>query len=198
MNSAASSHAGDVVSEAELAKGVDLVLDEMRHTLRRISYEEVGSLVRTALNRRLFFAGEGRSGMVARMAAMRLTHLGRPVHVVGETTTPALGPDDALIVLSGSGRSRALTALAEVAKAAGGSVLVVTASPGSPLARAADHVITVMAAAKDDHSGAVSAQFSGSLFEQSALVLFDSVLHTLRQSLATDTRQMWSRHTNLG
>ncbi len=38
--------------------------------------------------RRIFVFGEGRSGLVLRMAAMRLVHLGLTAHVVGDATTP--------------------------------------------------------------------------------------------------------------
>ena len=37
---------------------------------------------------RWFFCGQGRSGLVAQMVAMRLMHVGFEAHVVGEATTP--------------------------------------------------------------------------------------------------------------
>ena len=38
-----------------------------------------------------------------KMAAMRLMHLGLTVHVVGETTAPAIRSNDLLLAASGSG-----------------------------------------------------------------------------------------------
>ena len=38
--------------------------------------------------RRWFFCGQGRSGLVAQMVAMRLMHVGFEAHVVGEATSP--------------------------------------------------------------------------------------------------------------
>ena len=40
--------------------------------------------------RRWFFSGQGRSGLVAQMAAMRFMHVGRNVHFVGEVTAPSI------------------------------------------------------------------------------------------------------------
>lgn len=37
-----------------------------------------------------FFTGQGRSGLVAQMAAMRSMHLGYESHMVGEATAPSI------------------------------------------------------------------------------------------------------------
>lgn len=50
-----------------------------------------------------FVTGEGRSGFMARAFAMRLAHLGLPVAVLGETTTPPASDGDILVAVSGSG-----------------------------------------------------------------------------------------------
>lgn len=57
----------------------------------------------TANARRVFVHGAGRSGLALQMTAMRLMHVGLQVHVVGETTTPAIGEGDLLLTASGSG-----------------------------------------------------------------------------------------------
>jgi 6-phospho-3-hexuloisomerase len=46
--------------------------------------------------RAVFAVGNGRSGFVVRVAAMRLMHVGLGAHVVAETTTAAITVDDAL------------------------------------------------------------------------------------------------------
>jgi 6-phospho-3-hexuloisomerase len=137
----------------------------------------------------------GRSGLVMRMGAMRLAQLGLPVHVTGETTTPALRSGDWLIAFSGSGRTGSVRVAAEEAQAVGGRVLAVTADAGSPLARAAQAVLLVPAAVKDDHSGRLSAQFSGSLFEQGCLLILDGVFHLLSHGLPR--QRLWAGHTNI-
>jgi hypothetical protein len=85
--------------------------------------------------------GEGRSGLAVRMAAMRLMHLGCRVHVVGETTTPALNDGDVLIAVSGPGGTPGVAMTAEQAKVAGGRIVAVTTTASSPLAVIAELVI---------------------------------------------------------
>ena len=64
---------------------------------------------------RVFLAGAGRSGLVLRMAAMRLMHLGLDVHVAGDTTTPAIREGDLLIAASGSGTTAGVVKAASTA-----------------------------------------------------------------------------------
>lgn len=62
------------------------------------------------------FVGAGRTGLALKMTAMRFMHLGFKVHVVGETTTPAILENDLLIVGSGSGTTSTLVLATEKAK----------------------------------------------------------------------------------
>src|SRR5512146_3235565 len=74
------------MGERTLAEAVQLVLDEVKGALAQVAPEEAASLVQALLEaRRVFAAGEGRSGLVARALAMRLRHLGRESYVTGET-----------------------------------------------------------------------------------------------------------------
>lgn len=183
---------------AELTLSIGTVLDETATALRGVDPLRLDRFTAELVSaNRLFFAGEGRSGLVARMAAMRLVHLGLRVHVVGEATAPAISRGDRLIVVSGSGGTGVLSHLADRATAAGGRVMLVTAALDSPLGRAADAVVAIPAPTKTDQTGLASAQFAGSLFEQTALLLFDSIFHTLTRTLGKDAEQMWSLHTNL-
>ena len=95
--------ASEVTGEA-MASRVSLVLGEIADTASVIGEQEVAGLARH-LNQpgRVFVAGAGRSGLVLRMAAMRLMHLGLNVHVVGDTTTVAISSGALLLVASGSG-----------------------------------------------------------------------------------------------
>lgn len=145
--------------------------------------------------KRIFVAGEGRSGLVLRMAAMRLIHLGLAVHVVGDATTPAIGPSDLLIAGSGSGETPVTLLIAEQAKRAGASILAVTATETSRLGVLADTRLTLRTHAKGDRGSGASIQPGGSLFEQSMLVLLD-ILFLL---IAGDTAavQIEQRHANM-
>jgi len=52
---------------------------------------------RMLMAKRVYIAGAGRSGIIARAFALRMLHLGYDVYVVGETITPALKPGDTLV-----------------------------------------------------------------------------------------------------
>src|SRR5215207_4915860 len=82
---------------------------------------------------RIFLLGEGRSGLVGRMLAMRLMHLGHQVYVVGETTTPSIGGGDLLIAISGSGETGTVVMMAEGARKTGAQVAAITANSESRL-----------------------------------------------------------------
>jgi len=63
--------------------------------------------------------GAGRSGLAAKAFAMRLMHLGFNVYVVGETTTPAVGPEDLVIGVSGFRETPSIANLGGIAKKIG-------------------------------------------------------------------------------
>jgi 6-phospho-3-hexuloisomerase len=139
--------------------------------------------------RRWFFSGQGRSGLVAQMAAMRFMHLGRQVHFVGEVSAPSIRAGDALLVISGSGETPVSVGFARIAKQEGATVATLTHKPKGTLAQIADVVLHVPVE--------TTAQFGGSLFEQSCLLLLDSVVLSLASRLPDAHRKMLHRHTNL-
>lgn len=146
---------------------------------------------------RIFLAGAGRSGLVLRMAAMRLMHLGLDVHVAGDTTTPAVRSGDLLIAASGSGTTSSVVKAASTAAAVGARIAAFTTDHESPLGQRADAVVTVPAARKTDHGGSASQQYSGSLFEQVLLVATEAVFQSLWEADGTPAEELWLRHANI-
>ncbi len=138
---------------------------------------------------RVFFSGQGRSGLAAQMAAMRFMHIGKTTHFVGEATAPSVRHGDTLVVVSGSGKTPVSLEFGRVAKAEGASVLLVTHQERSPLSDLADRHVTIPVAG--------SVQFGGTLFEQSALVLLDSVVLYMTGTFEDPFKLMWHNHTNL-
>jgi 6-phospho-3-hexuloisomerase len=176
-----------------------LVLTELRRVdadMNWEQWEELPGLIAGA--DAIFAVGNGRSGLALRMAAMRLMHLGLTVHVVGETTTPAIKAGALLLAVSGSGKTETVVRAARVASESGAIVAGITASAESPLASAADHVLLIPAAEKTDRSGEKSGQYAGTLFEQVTLVLLDAVFHALWRDSGINADQMYERHANLG
>jgi 6-phospho-3-hexuloisomerase len=181
-----------------VSHAVELILAENRDVLGQISAATLERFVSLLADvNRIFVVGEGRSGLAVRMFAMRLMHLGYRVHVVGETTTPALRRDDLLIACSGSGTTSGVLTITTTAHLAGGRIAAVTTAPKSSLGQIADVVITIPAAAKQDHSQQYSEQFAGSLFEQAALLLFDAMIYELMNRPDKNTETLWAMHANL-
>lgn len=175
-----------------------LILDEISDAFQRVDPAEVAALVtELRLADRIFVTGAGRSGLVLKMAAMRLMHLGLTVHVVGETTAPAIRAGDLLLAASGSGTTAGVVKAAETAVAQGARVAAYTTSKGSPLAAAAAAVVLIPAAQKTDHGSAVSQQYSGSLFEQVLLAVTEAVFQSLWDEDAAAPEELWQRHANL-
>ena len=124
---------------------------------------------------------------------MRLMHVGKTVYVVGETTTPAITVGDLLIFGSGSGRTAGLLAAAETARHQGAQILLFTTDATSTLAGLADHRVVIPTPSLREGS----LQPMGSLFEQSLLILCDSLILKLMQRTGVDATQMLERHANL-
>lgn len=177
---------------------ISLVLREIADTAARISPDRLRQAVSMLENAdRVFVAGAGRSGLVLRMAAMRLMHLGLVVHVAGDTTTPAIRKGDLLLVASGSGSTSGIVKAAGTAAKAGARIVAFTANPGSALAGLADAVVLLPAQQKTDHGSGVSRQYSGSLFEQVLFVATEAVFQTLWDNTDVPAEQLWLRHANL-
>ena len=149
----------------------------MTTVLARVSRDEVGALAdRLNAAPRVFVTGEGRSGFMAKAFAMRLMHLGLPVLVIGETTTPSVASGDVVVGVSGSGTTGGTVRVAEQAVKVGATVHAVTTDPDSPLARHAEVVLTVPAATKYRRPARpATIQPLSSLFDQATHVALDVV-----------------------
>lgn len=182
----------------DIVRNLSLVRDEIADTAAKIDEQQVADLARHLGHPgRVFVAGAGRSGLVLRMAAMRLMHLGLNVHVAGDTTTPAISSGDLLLVASGSGTTSGVVKAAETAAKAGARIAAFTANPASPLAGLADAVVVIPAQQKTDHGSSVSRQYSGSLFEQVLFLATEAVFQSLWDNADVPAEQLWLRHANL-
>ena len=173
------------------------ILAEQVEAIARVDDREVGDML-TAISGadRIFLLGEGRSGLVGRMFAMRLMQLGKQTYVVGETTTPSIGGGDLLIAISGSGETGAVVLMADGAKRASAQLAAVTANPDGKLAQLADQIVLLPTQHKLQGSG--SRQYGGSLFEQSTLLLFETMVSMLAAGDAgTGFASLAKRHANL-
>jgi 6-phospho-3-hexuloisomerase len=186
------------VTAGNIASNLSLTRDEMVATAAKVDAEQMAVLTHLVNeSARVFVAGAGRSGLVLRMAAMRLMHLGLNVYVAGDTTTPAIGSGDLLLVASGSGTTSGVVKSAETATKSGARLAAFTTDADSPLAALADALVIIPAAQKTDHGSSVSRQYAGSLFEQVLFLATEAVFQSLWDNADVRAEDLWPRHANL-
>lgn len=183
----------------------------MRENLAALDEETVdrlaAAILRTLGDRSIFVVGAGRSGLVARAFAMRLMHLGFSVHVVGETTTPRMDPEDLLIVISGSGETLYPSTIAREAKKLGGVIAAITSYPDSTIGRLADVVVTIKGRIKPDTTTDYESRQImgihepltplGTLFELSTMIFCDALISELASRLGKTEEDIARRHASL-
>jgi 6-phospho-3-hexuloisomerase len=175
------------------------ILKELNRSAGLIADEEAEKLVNGILeSKKVFVAGAGRSGFMAKSFAMRMMHMGIDAYVVGETVTPNFEKDDILIIGSGSGETKSLVSMAEKAKSIGGTVVAVTIFPESTIGKLADITIKMPGSPKDQSDSEYKTiQPMGSLFEQTLLLLYDAVILRFMEKRGLDSNTMYGRHANL-
>ena len=191
-------NSGEKPGSADFREAIGVITEEHSRVLDGVDPEAWARAAALLLDApAVFTVGTGRSGLALQMAAMRFMHLGKSAHVVGETTTPAIGGGDVLVAASGSGSTKRVVTAARTASEQGAHVLAITTNPESDLAGLAAEVLVVPAADKQDFEGTTSAQYAGSLFEQSVLILTDALFHALWQTSGSQAQELWRLHANL-
>jgi len=201
----------DCPSIADLMLQMATSIEETAHTLNQ---ENAGQFLDEILNaKRIYLAGAGRSGLVARAFAQRLMHLGFESYVIGETITPAFGPGDVLVAFSGSGETQSVVDACETAREIGGRICLITSTPDSHIGRMADCIIEIGNNPFQDADiprdfeirqltgqyRSVSSSFAplGTLFETAALVFSDAVISSLMEVRHCTIEEIKSRLANV-
>ena len=175
------------------------ILKELDRTINLIDQRDSEKLVDQIIGaNKIFIAGAGRSGFMGKSFAMRLMHMGVDTFVVGETVTPSMQEGDLLIVASGSGETKSLISMAEKAKSLNGKIALVTISPESSIGKLSDLVVKIPAKPKTGaDSDYRTIQPMGSLFEQTLLLFFDSIILKVMEKNELAGGVMFGRHANL-
>lgn len=188
--------------------------ESIASTARSLNEDDARAFLSQMLSaRRVYVAGAGRSGFVAKAFAMRLMHLGFDAYVVGETVTPSFSKEDTLVAFSGSGETTSIVDICEIAHDIGGTVCLVTSSPSSRIAKIADCVVTMgdltgYYAKERSHfevrqiTGeyrSVSPSFAplGTMFETQALVFSDAIISAIMEAGKADIAGMKGRLSNV-
>jgi 6-phospho-3-hexuloisomerase len=187
-----------------------LMASKIRAIANTISDDDVGKLLAELLRaKRIYVIGAGRSGLVAKAFAMRLMHLGLQAYVVGETITPAMKAGDAIVVFSGSGRTKTVADIAETAKELGAHICLITSNADSRIGKIADCIVIIehqRDEVKDDAQEFEIRQMMGehksfaplgTLFETASMIFGDAVISRLMEITKTDESALKGRHTNI-
>jgi 6-phospho-3-hexuloisomerase len=182
-------------SLSQLAEGA---LAELGGVFRRLPDDAADPLMDAIVGaRRMAVYGCGREGLQIKGFAMRLFHLGRDVHVVGDMTVPPVGRGDLMFVTAGPGQLPSAETFLDVARAAGARTALITAQPNGRAAKLADVVTIIPAQTMADDRGGSSVLPMGSLFETAQMILFELIILKLRERLGEGPETMRARHTNL-
>lgn len=142
--------------------------------------------------------GCGREGLQMRGLIMRLHHLGLSVAMQGDMACPPVGPGDVFLASAGPGELSTVTALLGKAREAGATTILLTAEPARAPQALVDHMIVLpartMARAPGEAEGILP---MGSVYEGAMFVLFELIVHDLRNRLGATSEDMERRHTNL-
>ncbi len=182
------------------------ILGKIKEVTDKISPEDFDNFINLIIKApRIYIIGAGRSGLIARAFGMRLVHLKKKVFIVGETITPAMKKGDALVAVSGSGKTTWVVETARASKALGGKVAAITWDPSSELANLAEIVVVIKSEAIPRKiTGYTTRELMGlplpplgSLFEISTLIFFEACVLELMNRLGIEEEEMRKIHANL-
>jgi len=185
---------------------MNFIAEHIKRVASKLDTGSVSDLVDDIIGaKEIFLMGAGRSGLAAKAFAMRLMHMEFKVHVVGETTAPAVQPEDLVIAVSGSGETTSIANLGAISKKIGSKLATITSNKDSTLGNISDVVVIIPGRPKDDldyedyqeRRMIGQTQFAplGTLFEISALVFMDSVISELMVRNGANEADLNMRHT---
>ena len=187
-----------------------LMASKIRTIANSISDDDVGKFLDEILKaKRIYVMGAGRSGLVAKAFAMRLMHLGFQAFVVGETITPALNTGDAMVIFSGSGRTKTVADIAETGKEIGAHICLITSNADSRIGKIADCIVIIEHHRDDVDDDAAEFEIRqmmgdhksfaplGTLFETASMIFADAAISHLMEITKTDETALKNRHVNL-
>ena len=168
---------------------MNFIAEHIKKVALMLDTGSVSSLVDSIFGaKRIFLMGAGRSGLAAKAFAMRLMHMEFQVHVVGETTAPAVQPDDLVIAVSGSGETTSIANLGAISKKIGSKLATITSNKDSALGNISDVVVIIP-------GGQTQLAPLGTVFEISALVFLDSVISELMVRTGVSEAELRKGHT---
>ena len=178
----------------------ELILREIEKVLSQSDYTELEDFVQTIFKSKVIVCyGAGRVGLMMKSFTKRLSHLGMEAYFLEDSSVPRLSSQDLLIIGSSSGSTRSVVVIAEIAHSLAVPIIAIGANHNSPISRMAQKRIVLGCLIKKDlqTEGVNSVQPMTSLFEQSLLILLDSVILLMMNLLGENAQNMRLRHNVL-
>jgi 6-phospho-3-hexuloisomerase len=181
-------------------QAVERQTSRVRQVLLDVGREDTGRFLDLLEGaRRIFLVGRGRTGYIVGTFAMRLMHMGFDVHLVGDCTTPRIRRSDLLVAVTGSGLTRMVLHMSQIAQRASARTVFVTYNP--TLIRPADRDLVVLLPAPVRRHGAKSRLEAlhplGTLFEEALLFYLDLAVFLMMERKGITEEDLAARHTNL-
>lgn len=173
-------------------ESLEYILEKVKEAVSSIDGDVTDAFMKDILSaERIFIYGSGRSGLAGQFFAVRLVQLGLDVHFVGDMTTPIIGKDDLTILISRTGETMSAVQTANISRRIGSKVVSITSFRSSKLAHASTAVILMPF--EEDADASQHAPL-GTLFEDSVIVFFDSIIPDLMERLKMDEQKMRKKH----
>ncbi len=187
------------LSDEEIADQARRVIDADRRAVGSVAqsvdaeFARVARLLSTTTGK-VLITGSGTSGTIAGRAAHLFSFCGTPAFYLSPADglhggLGVLQADDIVLALSKFGGSEELNQFCRLSKTMCSSVIVITASPASPLAEIADHVLTI---ALDDDADLGRVVATGSSLAMAALI--DALVEVTRIARGTTWDAMLLTH----
>ena len=176
-----------------------LILKEISRVFELSDFSNVSNLIDSIKSAgKIVLIGAGKVGYATKGFCMRLKHLGFDSYFLGDSNVPSISEKDLLIVASGSGETKTIFDLVNIAKENHSKVVLITGNPNSSMGKIADIIIQINAPSKTKQVEEFkSVQPMTTLNEQSLIIFYDSLVLDLMEELGETHESMWERHSNL-
>lgn len=181
----------------------DNILNELKEWLYSVSDEDINKLIsQIAISRNIVGYGAGRMGLSLKAFMMRLNHLGKKAYFYTDTFVPAVNSHDLYIFASGSGETKTVLNIAELAKNKDCKIACITGNSDSSLAQISDLIINFKSCngglnAPDSPDKINSIQLMSTLNEQGTYLLYDLIVRRYCDIAKLDLKELKKYHNNV-
>lgn len=175
------------------------IMRELESSMRTIDEESADEVMKALMGaEKVFAVGVGRVLMMLQAFVKRLNHLGIEAYYVGEVNEPAITDRDVLIVASGSGESAVPVAIARAAQNYHPTVVYIGSNTESTAASLSSIRLRIPCRTKLNRPDELSSvQPMSSMFEQSLLLVCDTLAYRIVRERHLVMDGLWRKHANL-